>query len=90
VHTLRAKYRLDAVLPSMRCVGYRQAWETIEGLLPATELRDRGIFATRQFAKRQLTWLNHFKDVALLDCQQPGLAATITPTIERFVAEHML
>jgi tRNA A37 N6-isopentenylltransferase MiaA len=57
---LRGKYRLDARLPSMRCVGYRQVWDMLEGTLPSAELRDRGVFATRQFAKRQLTWLNGF------------------------------
>jgi tRNA dimethylallyltransferase len=41
----------------MRCVGYRQAWEALDGSLPMAELRDRGVFATRQLAKRQLTWL---------------------------------
>jgi tRNA dimethylallyltransferase len=87
VHALRARYRLDAGLPSMRCVGYRQVWEMIEGRLPAAELRDRGIFATRQFAKRQLTWLNNFKDIELLDCQKPGLAASTAAAIERFAAE---
>jgi tRNA dimethylallyltransferase len=88
VKALRTRYRLDGELPSMRCVGYRQVWEMIEGRLPATELRDRGIFATRQFAKRQLTWLNgfvsgSFKDMQILDCQKPGLAATIAVSIER-------
>jgi tRNA dimethylallyltransferase len=57
VEELRRRYALHAGLPSMRCVGYRQVWERLEGILPAAELRDRGIFATRQFAKRQLTWL---------------------------------
>jgi tRNA dimethylallyltransferase len=46
-----------AELPSMRCVGYRQVWEVQDGLLPRSELRDRGIYATRQLAKRQITWL---------------------------------
>jgi tRNA dimethylallyltransferase len=57
VDMLRRKYRLDAGLPSMRCVGYRQVWEMLEGQMPRAELRDRGVFATRQFAKRQLTWV---------------------------------
>ncbi|MFY9328005.1 MAG: tRNA (adenosine(37)-N6)-dimethylallyltransferase MiaA [Georgfuchsia sp.] len=83
VHTLRARFQLDAGLPSMRCVGYRQVWEMIEGRLPAKELRDRGIFATRQFAKRQITWLNGFKDIELMNCQKPDLAATIAASIER-------
>lgn len=87
VHALRARYRLDAGLPSMRCVGYRQVWEMIEGRLPAAELRERGIFATRQFAKRQITWLKSFSDIELLDCQKPGLAASMANSIERFAAE---
>jgi tRNA dimethylallyltransferase len=57
VKTLRARGDLQIDLPSMRCVGYRQAWEALDGIIPMAELRDRGIFATRQLAKRQLTWL---------------------------------
>jgi len=64
---LRQKYRLDAGLPSMRCVGYRQVWEMLEGQLPQAELRNRGIFATRQFAKRQLTWLRSMEDMKIID-----------------------
>jgi tRNA dimethylallyltransferase len=54
---LRRKYELHASLPSMRCVGYRQAWAHLEGEYGKIELRERGIAATRQLAKRQLTWL---------------------------------
>lgn len=54
---LRAKYELKPDMPSMRCVGYRQAWEFIEGGVDAAQLRESGIAATRQLAKRQLTWL---------------------------------
>ena len=57
VKALRARGDLHADLPSMRCVGYRQTWEALDGLWSMTELRDKGIFATRQLAKRQLTWL---------------------------------
>ena len=57
VERLRARGDLDPGLPSMRCVGYRQAWEALDGLWPAAELAERGIAATRQLAKRQLTWL---------------------------------
>jgi tRNA dimethylallyltransferase len=67
VERLRARYKLHADLPSMRCVGYRQTWEVLEGLLPPDELRDRGIFATRQFAKRQITWLRSMPDLVTLD-----------------------
>ena len=54
---LRKKHPLHAELPSMRCVGYRQAWRFLEGEITAQELREAGIAATRQLAKRQLTWL---------------------------------
>ena len=54
---LRRRYALTPGMPSMRCVGYRQAWEFIDGRIDAMELRAKGIAATRQLAKRQLTWL---------------------------------
>ena len=54
---LRRKYELHAGLPSMRCVGYRQAWGFLEGEYGKAELREKGAAATRQLAKRQLTWL---------------------------------
>ncbi|MGD9954391.1 MAG: tRNA (adenosine(37)-N6)-dimethylallyltransferase MiaA [Burkholderiales bacterium] len=54
---LRNRFELTASLPSMRCVGYRQAWGYLEGQYGLDELRARGIAATRQLAKRQLTWL---------------------------------
>ena len=57
VKDLRARGDLTPDLPAMRCVGYRQAWEALDGTLPMSELRDRGVFATRQLAKRQITWL---------------------------------
>jgi len=66
---LRARYRLTAELPSMRCVGYRQVWEMLEGSLPRAELADRGIFATRQFAKRQITWLRALREQGRIDSE---------------------
>jgi tRNA dimethylallyltransferase len=77
VEALRTKYRLDAELPSMRCVGYRQAWEMLEGRLPATELAERGIYATRQFAKRQITWLRALREAGQLD-READLADSAT------------
>jgi tRNA dimethylallyltransferase len=85
VEMVRGKYRLDAGLPSMRCVGYRQVWEMLEGQLPRTELRDRGVFATRQFAKRQLTWLRSMDGLTLID----PLAADATPRVLPAVAAHL-
>jgi len=60
VETLRANYALHADLPSMRCVGYRQVLDVLEGRAPKAELFDRTLFATRQLAKRQITWLRGF------------------------------
>jgi len=54
---LRKRFPLNPGLPSMRCVGYRQAWRFLEGEIDGEELRETGIAATRQLAKRQLTWL---------------------------------
>ena len=72
VKALRARGDLHADLPSMRCVGYRQAWETLDGLWPLTELRDKGIFATRQLAKRQLTWLRSMPQRRVVACDDPA------------------
>jgi tRNA dimethylallyltransferase len=57
VGALRTRYPLHANLPSMRCVGYRQAWQYLEGAIDASTMRAKGIAATRQLAKRQMTWL---------------------------------
>jgi tRNA dimethylallyltransferase len=60
--SLRQRHALAPELPSMRCVGYRQAWGYLEGEYGAPEMREKAIAATRQLAKRQLTWLRSFKD----------------------------
>jgi tRNA dimethylallyltransferase len=57
VRELRQRYRLSAAMPSMRAVGYRQVWEYLEGRYDKAALREKGVAATRQLAKRQLTWL---------------------------------
>ena len=82
VLTLRQKYRLDPELPSMRCVGYRQVWDMLEGNLPRAELRDRGVFATRQFAKRQLTWLKSMDDLTIVDPLASNPTAAVLAAVE--------
>jgi len=64
---LRKRFKLAAGMPSMRSVGYRQAWEHLEGKLGKSEMREHAIAATRQLAKRQLTWLRSFRDLDRLD-----------------------
>jgi len=71
---LRKRFALHDGLPSMRAVGYRQAWAHLEGAYDRAALRDRGIFATRQLAKRQLTWLRSTPGSITLDCLAPDLA----------------
>ena len=75
VAELRSRYALNPQLPSMRCVGYRQAWEFLEGRLERSALRDQGVYATRQLAKRQLTWIRSTPEVRVLDCFDPALTA---------------
>ncbi len=78
VKALRARGDLHADLPSMRCVGYRQAWEFLDAqaargpdAFATGQLRDRGIFATRQLAKRQLTWLRSMPQRQVIACDAP-------------------
>ncbi|WP_432721865.1 tRNA (adenosine(37)-N6)-dimethylallyltransferase MiaA [Jeongeupia wiesaeckerbachi] len=85
VRALQHKYTLSLDLPSMRCVGYRQAWEHLAGEYDAATLRDKGIAATRQLAKRQLTWLRGMDDVETLDCQRADLADAVTTRIADWV-----
>jgi tRNA dimethylallyltransferase len=66
VQALRRRYPLHTGLPSMRCVGYRQAWGHLDGTYDRATLREKGIAATRQLAKRQLTWLRSLPEVELV------------------------
>jgi len=80
---LRQRYALDPALPSMRCVGYRQAWQFLEGAIDVARLRETGIAATRQLAKRQLTWLRSMP-VTALDPARPDLVDAVAA----FVGQH--
>jgi tRNA dimethylallyltransferase len=84
---LRARYALHPGLPSMRCVGYRQAWAHLEGEYDRATLRDRGIFATRQLAKRQLTWLRSTPGTIELDCLAADLAERAAGIVADALAE---
>ena len=87
VRRLRAKYALHLNLPSMRCVGYRQTWEAQDGIIPHGELRDRGIFATRQLAKRQITWLTNSFAAENFDCLDPALGDRIAIRVAGFLGD---
>lgn len=72
VEALHARGDLDASMPSIRAVGYRQAWDYLEGRLDYEQMRERGIIATRQLAKRQFTWLRGWNEpIEWLDSLDP-------------------
>ncbi len=86
VAQLRQQYpELHLNLPSMRCVGYRQMWEYQDGVVDYATMRDKGIFATRQLCKRQLTWLRGMDDTVEVECLAPDLTARIADRIGRFL-----
>ncbi len=70
VQHLRQKYGLTGSLPSMRAVGYRQVWQYLEGEIPLGALHDKILFATRQYAKRQLTWLKSWENLYPFDLSE--------------------
>lgn len=74
---LRERYRLTPGMPSMRTVGYRQVWQYLDGELDAGAMREQAIAATRQLAKRQLTWLRSFRDVEKVPDDAASLAARL-------------
>ncbi len=80
---LKEKYSLHPNLPSMRCVGYRQAWQLLAGEINETELLDKGIAATRQLAKRQLTWLRGMPEIIEFDCLTHNLAQQVIAAVRQ-------
>ena len=73
VKKLFARDDLHEELPSIRCVGYRQVWQYLQGEIDYDEMVERGIIATRQLAKRQITWLRSWPDLHWLDTEDPNL-----------------
>ncbi|MBL8338563.1 MAG: tRNA (adenosine(37)-N6)-dimethylallyltransferase MiaA [Rhodoferax sp.] len=71
VRALRGRGDLHAELPAMRCVGYRQAWQALDGTIAPEALREHGIAATRQLAKRQITWLRSMPQRQVVACDAP-------------------
>ena len=87
VKWLREQYVLDALMPAMRCVGYRQAWQYLEGEFDRDTLRDKGLAATRQLAKRQMTWLRGMGDVVVMDCLSARLSEQVSATVTAFLKQ---
>lgn len=95
IQTLRERGDLNPDLPSMRCVGYRQAWEQLDAMqLQATSsqemlarLKETAVAATRQLAKRQLTWLRSMPERHIVACDSADPTAQALTLVQRFIAE---
>ena len=85
VQRLMARGDLSLGMPSMRCVGYRQMWQTLAGVEPRETLTERGIAATRQLAKRQLTWLRSFGQRKVVVCDAPDANGQLIRLAEQLV-----
>jgi len=84
VQALRARGDLDAAMPSMRCVGYRQVWAWLDAGAGRPEpMIDAGIAATRQLAKRQLTWLRSMRERTVVDCLTRDPVAPVLEALRR-------
>ncbi|WP_266158620.1 tRNA (adenosine(37)-N6)-dimethylallyltransferase MiaA [Dyella silvatica] len=85
VRALRQRDDLHADLPAIRAVGYRQAWEHLDGLVDAATFRDKGVFATRQLAKRQITWLRSELDARAFDPERADLPGRAQDALRLFL-----
>ena len=96
VQALRARGDLHPDLPSMRCVGYRQAWDELDyqaakgpgAPLNLAFFRERGIAATRQLAKRQITWLRSMSERHTIACDQPQAVAQLVQAVLQRLEQH--
>ena len=79
---LRTRYPLEPDMPSMRCVGYRQAWRCLDGEIDMATLYEQGAAATRQLAKRQLTWLRSWDSAIKLECAGSDLRDAMANRIQ--------
>jgi tRNA dimethylallyltransferase len=86
---LHARPDLAADLPAMRAVGYRQLWAHLDGKLSLEDARYRGIVATRQLAKRQLTWLRSERGLRELRADEPGLRRHAKDEVERWLESRV-
>lgn len=85
VRALHARGDLHPDLPALRAVGYRQAWEHLDGHTDVATFRERAIFATRQLAKRQMTWLRSELDARALDPERHDLVASAGDALTLFL-----
>jgi len=87
VRGLRETYDLNPSLPAMRAVGYRQVWQYLDGEIGLAGLREMGMAATRQLAKRQLTWLRAMPDATRFDCLAEDLVEQVCAAVSAQLGE---
>ena len=85
IKSLHARSDLHADLPAIRAVGYRQAWDWLEGNCTLEQMREKAIAATRQLAKRQLTWLRRESGCIWYDSQADGAWAEVRRALGGFL-----
>ncbi|GAA3927378.1 tRNA (adenosine(37)-N6)-dimethylallyltransferase MiaA [Litoribacillus peritrichatus] len=85
VEQLRERNDLHLAMPAIRSVGYRQAWQYLDGDFDYEEMVNRGIFATRQLAKRQITWLRSWQELEWLDSLNPALIPETVRKVQEFI-----
>ena len=82
VRMIREQFHVDGAMPSMRCVGYRQVCMYLDNEISFARMQETGVFATRQLAKRQLTWLRSMSGLQIFDCLENRLARQIIDLIQ--------
>jgi tRNA dimethylallyltransferase len=88
VRSIRDRFRLTIDMPSMKCVGYRQAWMYLDNQISLAKMREMGVFATRQLAKRQLTWLRSMNELEKFDCLANDLFELVMTYLQKHCVFH--
>jgi len=88
VRSIRDQFRLTIDMPSMKCVGYRQAWMYLDNQISLAKMREMGVFATRQLAKRQLTWLRSMNELEKFDCLANNLSELVMTYLQKQCVFH--
>lgn len=87
---IRGQFPVTADMPSMRCVGYRQAWRYLDNQINLAKMQEMGVIATRQLAKRQLTWLRSMHDIQSFDCLASDLSGQVIDHLAKNLSDKAL
>lgn len=87
---IRQKFSVTADMPAMRCVGYRQVWRYLDNQINLTKMREMAVIATRQLAKRQLTWIRSMHDIQSFDCLASDLSSQVIDHLAKCLSDEVL